>query len=106
MESRSHEGWPDDFEKKVAQNVAQPIFGQNPYTTFTVEKAVQNFVLLLQSSKTAQSQQSTKRQKFAQSCHTASFKRFFWRSSFGLHKTGWDYLCVCTCFDSEISTRL
>jgi hypothetical protein len=32
---------PDDFGKKIAQNVAQPMFSQNYFITCTVEKSSQ-----------------------------------------------------------------
>jgi hypothetical protein len=32
-------GWPDEFEKKIAQNVTQSIFCQNQCSTFTVESS-------------------------------------------------------------------
>jgi hypothetical protein len=31
-------GWPDEFVKKIAQNVAQPIFCENHYTACNMEK--------------------------------------------------------------------
>jgi hypothetical protein len=44
-------GWPDKFVGKIAQNVAQPVFCQNWYTTFTTEKNDQKCGLLLWFSK-------------------------------------------------------
>jgi hypothetical protein len=31
-------GWPDEFEKKIAQNVAQPIFLSKLMQNLTIEK--------------------------------------------------------------------
>jgi hypothetical protein len=34
----SYAGWPDEFVKKIAQNVAKPVFLQN-YKSYFVEKS-------------------------------------------------------------------
>jgi hypothetical protein len=40
-------GWPNDFVKKMAQNVAQHVFCYDGYTSFAAEKGASNFRLLL-----------------------------------------------------------
>jgi hypothetical protein len=50
---------PDEFAKKIAQNVAQPIFCQNECIANTVEKIAQNVGYFnIFSEKNAQSKQS------------------------------------------------
>jgi hypothetical protein len=52
--------------EKIAQNVAQPIFVENRYMTFSVEKVAQNIWHFSVLQKTAQIKQSPNGQKIAQ----------------------------------------
>jgi hypothetical protein len=62
-------GRPDEFVKKMAQNVAPNAFGAQ---LLAWKKLAHQFRLLLKFSKTAQSKQSSNRRKLAQSGHTGS----------------------------------
>jgi hypothetical protein len=71
---------PDEFVKKIAQSVAQPI---HIYVKiFTLEKVAQNVGYLCNfQKKTAKSKQSANGGKFAQSGHPGLISRFPLRST-------------------------
>jgi hypothetical protein len=59
--------------KKIARNVAQPIFGQHCHMTFAEEESrTKNLYGFLKFRKTAQRKQSPNRRKIAQSGHTVA----------------------------------
>jgi hypothetical protein len=60
-------GWPDEFVKKFAQNVAQPIFGKLNVQLLPWKKAALSYFCIFKKS--TQRKQSPCRRKFAQSGH-------------------------------------